>query len=255
MFGVMQRLALRGETTAEYTAGMFPLFTTKHVSFNNILREFQWFMRGDANTEWLTAHGVRIWEANTTREYLDWRGLNEYAPGETGPIYGHQWRGTSLSSWRIDQVQEVIDAVRGGVPSRRMIVSAWNVSDLHKMCLPPCHVMYQFYIRDGVLSCMLTQRSSDYFLAGNYNIATCALFVYMICALTGATPGEVVWSVGDCHLYCAHEHAAREQLTREVGPCPRLVVRRAKTIEEFLASDPVLEFYEHQGRLRAPLIV
>jgi thymidylate synthase len=171
----------------------FPLITTKRVHFKSIAIELLWFLRGDSNVKWLQDHGVSIWD--------EWAGED----GELGPVYGVQWRSwPTPDGGHIDQIAGVIDQLRSDPDSRRMIVSAWNVSDIPRMALPPCHAFFQFYVADGRLSCQLYQRSADLFLGVPFNIASYSLLVHMVAQQTGLQPGEFIWTGGDCHIYDNH---------------------------------------------------
>src|SRR5215467_11407173 len=189
----------------------FPLLTTKKLHLKSIIYELLWFLRGETNVEYLNDHGVSIW--------------NEWADegGELGPVYGAQWR-----SWRgadgrsIDQINQVIDGIKTNPDSRRLIVSAWNVADIDRMALPPCHALFQFYVADGKLSCQLYQRSADLFLGVPFNIASYALLTLMVAQVTGLRPGDFVHTLGDAHLYLNHFEQAREQLARAPNAFPRL---------------------------------
>ncbi len=187
----------------------FPLVTTKRVHFKSIAYELLWFLRGESNVRWLQEHGVTIWD-----EWAD-------ADGELGPVYGVQWR-----SWptpdgaHIDQITQIVEQIRTNPDSRRLIVSAWNVADIPRMALAPCHALFQFYVADGKLSCQLYQRSADLFLGVPFNIASYALLTLMVAQQTGLELGDFVWTGGDCHIYDNHREQVREQLTRDPYPAP-----------------------------------
>lgn len=191
----------------------FPLVTTKKIHFHSVVCELLWFLRGETNTAWLKQHGVSIWD-----EWAD-------ATGELGPVYGSQWR-----SWRgadgqtIDQISEVVRLIREQPDSRRMVVSAWNVADLSRMALPPCHALFQFHVADGALSCQLYQRSADIFLGVPFNIASYALLTHLVAEVTGLRVGEFIHTLGDAHLYLNHLDQARLQLSREPRPLPQLEI-------------------------------
>lgn len=189
----------------------FPLLTTKKLHLKSIIYELLWFLQGDTNVHYLQENGVRIW--------------NEWADGngDLGHIYGYQWRSwPDYDGGHIDQISQIIEQIKNNPNSRRMIVSAWNVADLDKMNLPPCHVLFQFYVANGRLSCQLYQRSADTFLGVPFNIASYALLTMMIAQVCGLRPGDFVYTTGDTHLYLNHLEQARLQLTREPRPLPRM---------------------------------
>ncbi|WP_067672141.1 thymidylate synthase [Nocardia miyunensis] len=222
----------------------FPLITTKKVHLKSIVYELLWFLRGDSNVAWLHEHGVSIWD-----EWADRK-------GELGPVYGVQWR-----SWptpdgsQIDQISEVLHTLRTNPDSRRMIVSAWNVADLDRMALAPCHALFQFYVADGKLSCQLYQRSADLFLGVPFNIASYALLTLMVAQQTELAPGEFIWTGGDCHIYDNHVEQVREQLEREPYPFPRLHLRPAPSLFDYEYSDVEVVGYRHHPAIKAPVAV
>jgi len=212
----------------------FPLLTTKKVHLKSIIYELLWFLRGDTNVRWLQEHGVRIW--------------NEWADqdGNLGPVYGHQWRswpdGTGGS---IDQIAQVIDQIKHNPDSRRLMVSAWNVSEVSSMALPPCHTMFQFYVANGTLSLQLYQRSADLFLGVPFNIASYALLLMMVAQVTGLQAGEFIHTFGDAHIYRNHFEQVREQLTRTPRALPVMRLNKAVTdINDFKYEDFTLEGYD-----------
>ena len=226
-------------------AAGFPLVTTKKVHFKSILHELLWFLRGETNIGYLTDHGVRIW--------------NEWADeaGELGPIYGAQWR-----SWRgadgqvIDQISQVIEQIRTNPDSRRLMVSAWNVGELERMALPPCHALFQFYVGAGRLSCQLYQRSADIFLGVPFNIASYALLTMMVAQVCGLAPGHFIHTFGDAHLYLNHLEQARTQLEREPYPLPRVSINpEIRDIFAFTDRDITLEGYQSHPRLTGEIAV
>jgi len=223
----------------------FPLLTTKRLHLKSILHELLWFLRGETNVAYLREHGVTIWDA-----WAD-------AEGELGPIYGYQWRSWPAADGRsIDQMAQLIDAIRTDPDSRRLIVSAWNVADLPKMALPPCHLLFQFYVADGRLSCQLYQRSADVFLGVPFNIASYALLTLMVAQVTGLDPGEFVHTFGDAHLYENHLQQARTQLARPPRPLPTMrIVRDVDSIFAFRYEDFQLENYDPHPHIRAPVAV
>lgn len=223
----------------------FPLLTTKKVHLKSIVHELLWFLRGDTNTAYLKQHGVTIWD-----EWSD-------AKGELGPVYGYQWRSWPAADGRhIDQISRVVDEIKRNPNSRRLIVSAWNVADLDKMALAPCHAFFQFYVADGHLSCQLYQRSADFFLGVPFNIASYALLTLMIAQACGLEPGDFVHTYGDCHLYLNHLDQTREQLSRTPRPLPRMVLNPAvKNIFDFVYEDFTLVGYEPHPAIKAPVAV
>ncbi|MFE3546071.1 thymidylate synthase [Nocardia sp. NPDC059177] len=222
----------------------FPLITTKRVHLKSIAYELLWFLRGDSNVSWLREHGVSIWD-----EWAD-------AEGELGPVYGVQWRSwPTPDGTHIDQIAQVLHTLRTDPDSRRMIVSAWNVADLDKMALAPCHAFFQFYVADGKLSCQLYQRSADLFLGVPFNIASYALLTLMVAQQTELEPGEFIWSGGDVHIYDNHVDQVREQLTREPYPFPQLRLRPATSLFDYVYDDIELSGYQHHPSIKAPVAV
>jgi thymidylate synthase len=236
IFGYQLRFDLR--------AG-FPLLTTKKLHLKSIAHELLWFLRGDTNTRYLRERGVTIWD--------EWADAN----GELGPVYGCQWRSwPAPDGGRIDQMARVLDQIRSDPDSRRLIVSAWNVADLPRMALPPCHVLFQFYVAEGCLSCQLYQRSADVFLGVPFNIASYALLTLMIAQVSGLLPGEFIHTFGDAHLYLNHREQARRQLAREPRPLPRLRLNPAVTsLFEFQFEDIQLEQYDPHPHIPAPVAI
>src|SRR5947199_867414 len=217
VFGAQTRFDLR-------TGGPgFPLLTTKKLHIKSILYELLWFLRGETNVRYLREHGVSIWD--------EWADEN----GELGPVYGYQWRSWPTADGRhIDQISDCLDRIRRTPDSRRLIVSAWNVGDIEQMALPPCHLLFQFYVADGKLSCQMYQRSADVFLGVPFNIASYALLTLMAAHVTDLKPGEFVHTFGDAHLYNNHLEQARLQLSRETRPLPTLWINPAvKSIFDF----------------------
>jgi thymidylate synthase len=235
VFGHQMRFSLRDG---------FPLITTKRVHFRSIAIELLWFLRGDSNVKWLQDHGVTIWD--------EWARED----GELGPVYGVQWR-----SWpapdgsHIDQISQVVKQLTSDPDSRRMIVSAWNVSDIPQMALPPCHAFFQFYVADGRLSCQLYQRSADLFLGVPFNIASYALLVHMVAQQTDLEVGDFVWTGGDCHIYDNHIDQVTEQLSREVLPFPAIELRKAPSVFDYNNEDFTVVGYEHHPAISAPVAV
>lgn len=223
----------------------FPLLTTKKVHLKSIAYELLWFLRGETNTRYLKDHGVTIWD--------EWADAN----GELGPVYGYQWRSWPAPDGRhIDQISRVLDEIKRNPDSRRLIVSAWNVAELEKMALAPCHAFFQFYVADGRLSCQLYQRSADFFLGVPFNIASYSLLTLMVAHVCGLKPGDFVHTFGDCHLYLNHLEQAREQITREPRPLPRMIINpEVKNLFEFDYEDFTLVGYDPHPAIKAPVAV
>ena len=223
----------------------FPLVTTKKLHLRSIIHELLWFLRGETNVASLRAAGVTIWD--------EWADAN----GELGPVYGYQWRSWPAPDGRhIDQIAEVVERIRTTPDSRRLIVSAWNVADIPAMALAPCHVLFQFYVADGRLSCQLYQRSADVFLGVPFNIASYALLTHMMAQVTGLAPGEFIHTLGDAHLYGNHLEQAELQLTRDPRPLPRLTLDASvPTLEDFRFEHFELAGYEPHPHIKAPVAV
>lgn len=227
----------------------FPLITTKKLHTKSIIHELLWFLRGETNVKSLQAAGVSIWD-----EWAD-------AQGELGPIYGRQWRSWPAPSAAdpgrtIDQIQNLMQELKTNPNSRRLIVNAWNVSQLDQMALAPCHTMFQFYVAKGKLSCQLYQRSADIFLGVPFNIASYALLTHLVSDQSGFEPGDFIWTGGDCHLYNNHIEQAKEQLSRSAFPLPRLKLnRRAQNIFSYSFEDVVIEGYTHHPAIKAEVAV
>lgn len=222
----------------------FPVLTTKKIHLRSVIGELLWFLRGDTNVKWLRDNGITIWD-----EWAD-------ADGELGPVYGYQWRSWPAPDGRhIDQIDAVIRSIRESPDSRRHIVNAWNVGEIERMALPPCHTMFQFYVAGGRLSCQLYQRSADIFLGVPFNIASYALLTHMVAQVTGLRVGDFVHTLGDAHLYLNHLEQARLQLTREPRPLPTLRLAPKQSIDEFeLADVEVVDYDPHPG-IKAPIAV
>jgi len=223
----------------------FPLVTTKRVHFKSVVYELLWFLQGSTNIKYLNDHGVRIWD-----EWADEK-------GELGPIYGYQWRSwPAPNGAHIDQMTQVIDQIKHNPNSRRHLVSAWNVAEIDKMALPPCHTFFQFYVAAGKLSCQLYQRSADIFLGVPFNIASYALLTLMVAQVCGLQPGDFVHTFGDAHLYLNHLEQVDLQLARDPYPLPQLSLNPAITsIYDFDYDDIVLENYQYHPTIKAPIAV
>jgi thymidylate synthase len=226
-------------------AAGFPLLTTKKVHVRSIVHELLWFLRGDTNVRYLKEHGVSIWD--------EWADAN----GELGPVYGKQWRSWPAPDGRsIDQIALVMRQLRESPDSRRIIVSAWNVGELDRMALMPCHAFFQFYVAGGRLSCQLYQRSADIFLGVPFNIASYALLTHMVAQQCDLEPGEFIWTGGDCHLYLNHLEQADLQLSRTPLPPPRLALRRRPaSIFDYHFDDFEFLDYQPHPAIRAPVAV
>lgn len=223
----------------------FPLVTTKKIHTRSIVHELLWFLKGDTNIAYLNQNGVTIWD--------EWADAN----GELGPVYGKQWRNWQTNDGQsIDQLADVVHAIKTNPDSRRLVVSAWNVGELQKMALMPCHVLFQFYVADGRLSCQSYQRSADIFLGVPFNIASYALLTHMVAAQCDLLPGDFVWTGGDCHLYTNHVDQAHLQLTREPLPLPKLVLqRKPPSLFEYTYEDFAFESYQSHPSIKAPIAV
>jgi thymidylate synthase len=223
----------------------FPLLTTKKLHLKSILYELLWFLKGETNIQYLTEHGVSIW--------------NEWADekGELGHVYGYQWRSwPSYNGEGIDQISQVIESIKKNPDSRRHIVCAWNVADLNNMALPPCHVLFQFYVANGKLSCSMYQRSADIFLGVPFNIASYALLTHMVAQVTGLEPGDFVHTLGDAHIYLNHLEQVKLQVTREPYASPKLIMNPdVKNIFDFQYADFKLEGYQSHPHIKGDISV
>lgn len=223
----------------------FPLLTTKKLHLRSIIHELLWFLRGDTNIAYLHENGVTIWD--------EWADAN----GELGPVYGKQWRSwPAPDGGAIDQIKEVVEQIRTNPDSRRMIVSAWNVAELGRMALAPCHCLFQFYVADGKLSCQLYQRSADVFLGVPFNIASYALLTLMMAQVTGLKPGHFVHTLGDAHIYVNHLEQVKLQLTREPRPLPTMTLNpNVRSIFDFKYEDFTLSNYDPHPRIKGEVAV
>jgi thymidylate synthase len=236
VFGHQMRFDLR--------AG-FPLVTTKKVHLKSVILELLWFLRGDSNVRWLQERGVRIWD--------EWADAN----GDLGPVYGVQWRSwPTPGGGHIDQISEVLEQLKTNPDSRRMLVSSWNVAELSKMALMPCHALFQFYVAQGRLSCQLYQRSADIFLGVPFNIASYALLTHMVAQQCHLEVGDFIWTGGDCHIYSNHQAQAALQLSRPPLPAPTLKILRCPTsLFDYQLDDFEMQGYEYHAAIKAPVAV
>ena len=223
----------------------FPMVTTKKLHLKSIIYELLWFLNGSTNNDWLKERGVSIW--------------NEWAApdGELGPIYGYQWRSwPAPNGQHIDQISEVVNSIKTNPDSRRLIVSAWNVADIPRMALAPCHAFFQFYVADGKLSCQLYQRSADIFLGVPFNIASYALLTHMVAQQCNLEPGEFIWTGGDCHLYSNHLEQVELQLSRKPFPLPQLkIARKPASLFDYAFEDFEIVGYECHPHIKAPVAI
>jgi thymidylate synthase len=223
----------------------FPLVTTKKLHLKSIIYELLWFLSGNTNNQWLKERGVSIWD--------EWAAPN----GDLGPVYGYQWRSwPTPNGEHIDQIKEIIHTIKTNPDSRRIIVSAWNVADIPKMALAPCHAFFQFYVANGKLSCQLYQRSADIFLGVPFNIASYALLTHMVAEQCNLQPGEFIWTGGDCHLYSNHLEQVKLQLSRTPYPLPSLKIhRKPESIFDYQFEDFEIVGYESHPHIKAPVAV
>lgn len=257
LFGAQMRFDLSN--------GTFPLLTTKTVFWKGVVEELLWFIKGSTNAKDLSTKGVKIWDPNSTREYLDSIGLQDRQEGDLGPVYGFQWRHygaeykdmfADYTGMGVDQLLNVINTIKTNPNDRRIIMCAWNPIDLPKMALPPCHCLAQFYVADGKLSCQLYQRSADMGLGVPFNIASYSLLTYMIAHVTGLQPGEFVHTLGDHHIYLNHVEPLKIQIQRPLRPFPTLkIARTVETIEDFKFEDFVLENYNPHPKIEMKMAV
>ena len=223
----------------------FPMVTTKKLHLKSIIYELLWFLKGSTNNNWLKERGVSIW--------------NEWAApdGDLGPIYGYQWRSwPAPNGEHIDQISEVVETIKKNPDSRRIIVSAWNVADIPRMALAPCHAFFQFYVADGKLSCQLYQRSADIFLGAPFNIASYALLTHMMAQQCNLEVGDFIWTGGDCHLYSNHLEQVELQLSRDFFPLPKLnILRKPDSIFDYEFEDFEIVGYESHPHIKAPVAI
>lgn len=241
--GTGTRSLFGGQLRYDLSKG-FPLITTKRVHLKSVVGELLWFLSGDSNVRWLQENGIRIWN--------EWADEN----GDLGPVYGVQWRqwGTAQGE-TIDQISSVLETLKTNPDSRRMIVSAWNVGELKKMALEPCHAFFQLYVADARLSLHLYQRSADMFLGVPFNIASYSLLTHMFAQQAGLEVGEFIWTGGDCHIYSNHVKQVTEQLSRTPYEFPTLKLNKAPSMFDYTFDDVVVEGYEHHPTIKAPVAV
>lgn len=257
LFGAQMRYSLRHN--------IFPLLTTKRVFWRGVVEELLWFIKGSTNAKLLQEKNVRIWDPNSTREFLDSVGLSHREEGDLGPIYGFQWRHygakyydmhTDYKNKGIDQLKNVIETIKNRPNDRRIIMCAWNPIDIPQMALPPCHCLVQFYVAGNELSCMLYQRSADMGLGVPFNIASYALLTCMIAHVTGLQPGEFIHTLGDSHVYINHTDALKEQLQRTPRDFPKMIIKRKVTdIEDFKFEDFELIGYNPYPKINMQMAV
>lgn len=222
----------------------FPLITTKKVHMKSIVHELLWFLKGESNIKYLSENGVTIWDEWASPE------------GELGPVYGVQWRSwLGADGETVDQISQVVEQIKTNPDSRRLIVSAWNVGEISKMALPPCHAFFQFYVADGKLSCQLYQRSADMFLGVPFNIASYALLTHMVAAQTGLEVGDFIWTGGDCHIYDNHQEQVKQQLARSGYDFPILNLKERNSIFEYVYEDIEVENYLSHPPIKAPVAI
>lgn len=256
-FGSTMRFSLEG--------GTVPFFTTKRVPWKTVLRELLWFVSGCTDASILQSQNVHIWDGNASREFLDGRGLTANREGDLGPVYGFQWRhwgapyGTCDDSYDgqgVDQLVQIIETIKADPTNRRLIMSAWNVGDLERMALPPCHCFAQFYVSEGKLSCQMYQRSADMGLGVPFNVASYSILTHMVAHVCGLEAGEFIHVLGDTHVYVNHTSALETQLQRSPRPFPRLrIVGDHQSIDSFVENDFVLECYDPHGRIPMEMAV
>jgi thymidylate synthase len=259
IFGNMMRFSLKD--------GKIPILTTKKTAWKTCLKELLWFIRGKTNNKLLQDQGVHIWDGNSTREFLDSRGLQHYDVNELGAIYGHQWRhfnakwegdGHDYTGEGVDQLQQIIDALKDPAQrtSRRLIMTAWNPCQLNEMSLPPCHVLCQFNVHNGdQLSCALFQRSSDELLGSPFNIASYSLLTHLIAKHCGLEAHEFVYFKGNCHIYEDHVEGAQLQITREPYPFPTVSIKEVReNINDYQVDDFILENYQHHEPIKFKMV-
>lgn len=257
IFGAQMRYSLRD--------GAFPLLTTKRVFYRGIAEELFWFIRGSTSAAELQEKNVRIWDGNSSRQFLDSIGLTDREEGDLGPVYGFQWRHfgaeytnmhADYSGQGVDQLAQVIETIKTRPSDRRIIMCAWNPADLNKMALPPCHCLVQFYVANGELSCQLYQRSADMGLGVPFNIASYALLTVMIAHVTGLVPGDFIHTLGDAHVYNNHVEALQVQMGRQPKQFPKIkITRKVEKIEDFTIEDFDISGYEPHPKIAMDMAV
>ena len=257
LFGKIMKFSLRDN--------QIPLLTTKRVFWRGIVEELLWFISGSTNANKLADKGIHIWDGNGSKEFLKSRGLGHREEGDLGPVYGFQWRhfGAKYTDMHanykgqgVDQLQQCIDTIRKDPNSRRIVMTAWNPSDLNEMALPPCHMFCQFYVSNGELSCLMYQRSVDVGLGLPFNIASYSLLTYMIAHVTGLKPGDFIYTMGDTHIYKNHIEPLKEQLKREPKKFPRLfIMRKTDDIDSFKFEDFELVGYDPHPSIKMEMSV
>ncbi|CAG4951288.1 unnamed protein product [Parnassius apollo] len=257
IFGAMQRYSLQNNT--------LPLLTTKRVFTRGVIEELLWMISGSTDSNALAKKGVHIWDANGSRMFLDNLGFTDREEGDLGPVYGFQWRHsgakyvdakTDYSNQGIDQLQNVINTIKNNPADRRIIMCAWNPSDLKKMALPPCHCLVQFHVADGKLSCLMYQRSADMGLGVPFNIASYSLLTHMIAHITGLQPGEFIHTTGDTHVYLNHIEPLKKQLERHPKPFPTLeFARQIESIDDFKYEDFIIKSYSPHPKIDMEMAV
>lgn len=236
--------SLFGQQIRYNLAESFPLITTKKIFTRGVIGELLWFLRGDSNIQWLLDHNIHIWD-----EWAD-------KDGNLGPVYGVQWRNWPTPNGKhIDQISQALEQIKNNPDSRRIIVSAWNVAEIDNMALPPCHLLFQFYVADGKLSCQLYQRSADMFLGVPFNIASYSLLTHMFAQQAGLEVGEFIWTGGDCHIYNNHREQVELQLSRQARPYPQLTLTKAKDLFSYDFSNFEFTNYNPHPTITAPVAV
>jgi len=242
--GVGTRSVFGDQRRYDLSEGRLPLVTTKKLHLKSVIHELLWFLTGGTNVRYLQNRGVTIWD--------EWADEN----GELGPVYGKQWRSWETADGRtIDQIKDVVEEIKRNPDSRRLIVNAWNPGDVSKMALPPCHMLFQFYVADGKLSCQMHQRSADTFLGVPFNIASYALLTHMVAQVTGLNPGEFVHTIGDAHIYRNHFRQIDLQLGREPRETPKLIIPKKNCLEDYAYEDFSIENYNPHPVIKAPIAV
>jgi dihydrofolate reductase/thymidylate synthase len=259
-------LSLFGNRLEFDISNHLPLLTTRKIFLRGIIEELLWFIKGDTNSKNLNDKGIKIWNGNSSREYLNSRGLSHLKEGDCGPIYGHQWRhfGSTYTSCDdnydnkgYDQIKECINLIKNDPTSRRIILNAWNPPDLNNMSLPPCHILYQWYVsNNNELSCQFYQRSSDYFLANNFNIISASILTYMFAHICNLKPKKIIMCIGDTHIYDTHISQCFEQLQRNTLPFPKLIIKnKINNIDDFKYTDFELIGYTFHNSIKANMVV